>query len=178
MARLMTTGLALLTVARFAPASAIRQSTACTLLQVAEIESAIGGKASKQPSGEKASAPGLELDTCSVEIPSPTRSAVHVVVISIVAGLPMDGGEAIRVRNGGTVREEQWKMPGARLAQETVGKTVCILSGRPGVAGHTVCSIPRGKGYVEVDVRGSVQELASIETVRGLVQKAVTRLSP
>ena len=174
--RLMTTGLVLLTVTSITPASATQQSAACTLLQVAEIESAIGGKSSKPPSGEKASAPGLELDTCTVEIPSPTRSTVHVVVINVVSGLPMDGGEAIRVRNGGTAREEQWKVPGARLAQETVGTTVCILAGRPGVPGHTICSIPRGKGYVEVDVRSSVQELASMETVRGLVQKAVARM--
>jgi len=44
------------------------------------------------------------------------------------------------------------------------------------VASHTVCSIPRGKGYVEVDVIGSVDDLPSIATVGALLQKAMTRL--
>ena len=67
--------------------------------------------------------------------------------------------KGIRSRNAGTAREAQWKAPGARLEQKTVGSALCILSGRPDVAGHSTCSIPRGKGFVEVDVTGSVQGL-------------------
>jgi hypothetical protein len=44
------------------------------------------------------------------------------------------------------------------------------------LASHTVCSIPRGKGYVEVEVTGSVDDLPSMATVGALVQKAFTRL--
>jgi hypothetical protein len=57
-----------------------------------------------------------------------------------------------------------------------VGKAICIMTGRPSVASHTICTIPRGKGYVEVDVTSDVKELASIDTVAALVQKAVGRL--
>lgn len=171
-----TIGLALVTVASFTPALAQQPSSACKLLQVAEIESAIGGKASKPPAGEKQSVPGMVLDECFVEIPSPTRNAVHRVSINIVSGLPLDGTEAISGRNGGTAREPQWKTAGARLEQETVGTAICILYGRPNVTGHTICTVPRGRGYMEVDVTGSVQELASMATVRALLQKAITRM--
>lgn len=57
-----------------------------------------------------------------------------------------------------------------------MGKAICILAGRPGMLGHSTCSIPRGKGYVEVDVGADVQEMASLELVRALAEKAVTRL--
>jgi hypothetical protein len=87
----------------------------------------------------------------------------------------MDGADAIRIRNTGTAREQQWKVPGARLEQKTVGTAICILSGRPNAGGNSICSIPRGKGYVEVDVTGSVQELPSLEAVGALVQKAAAR---
>jgi len=32
------------------------------------------------------------------------------------------------------------------------GCAICILTGRPSVASHTTCSIPRGAGYVEPDL--------------------------
>ena len=50
------------------------------------------------------------------------------------------------------------------------------MYGRPSVAAHSVCAIPRGRGYVEVDVQSPAQkEMASMEAVGGLVQKASTR---
>jgi len=174
--RRATTGLAVLSVASLTPAHAQQASSACKLLQVAEIESALGGKASTKPSGESVNSPDTDLDVCSVTISGPGQHVFHTVSIIIAKKLPMDGGEAIRMRNGGTAREQQWKTTGARLEQKTVGSAICILAGRPSVAGHSTCSIPRGKGYVEVDVTGPVEELVSLEKVAALVQKAVTRL--
>jgi hypothetical protein len=171
-----TTGLAVLSVASLTPAHAEEASSACKLLQVAEIESALGGKASKKPAGDSQNTPNMDLDVCSVEISGPGPHVFHAVSIIIVKKLPMDGGEAIRTRNAGTAREQQWKVAGARLEQKTVGSSICIMAGRPSVAGHSTCSIPRGKGYVEVDVTGPVEELVSLEKVGALVQKAVTRL--
>jgi hypothetical protein len=66
---------------------------------------------------------------------------------------------------------------GAQFEQKTVGTALCTRSGRPNVAAHSVCAIPRGKGYVEVDVRSPTQQdLASMEAVGALVQKANGRL--
>ena len=175
-ARPATIALAALVVATHAPAHAQQAPAACKLLQIAEIESALGGKASTKLSGSKQSVPGMTLDECGVEVPEPGRKGVHVVSIRIVTDLPLDAGEAIRMRNGGTAREPQWKDTGARLEQKAVGGASCIMSGRPNVAGHSTCSIPRGKGYVEVDVTGSVLELVPLDTVAALLQKAVSRM--
>jgi hypothetical protein len=171
------TALAALALASLTLANAQQPSSACKLLQVAEIESALAGKASTPLSGFSQAVQGMALDQCSIEISAPGPNGFHRVAISIVTDLPMDGGEAIRTRNAGTAREEQWKGTGARLEQEAVGSAICILSGRPGVVGHSVCSIPRGKGYVEVDVTASIEAMVSMTTVRALVQKAITRLS-
>jgi hypothetical protein len=166
-------GLALLTAVTIGPLNAQEASSACRLLQVAELEAALGGKASTKPSGSKETVPGMTLDECSVVLSGP---AVHPVSVRIVTNLPMDGAEAIKIRNAGQAREPQWKGAGARLEQATVGSALCILAGRPHVASHTICSIPQGKGYVEIDVVGPVDGLPSIKTVGALVQKAITRL--
>ncbi len=172
-----TIALAVLVGASLAQAAHAQQpSAACKLLQIAEIESALGAKASTTLSGSSQSVPGMTLDECGVEIPGPSRNGIHLVSIRIVSDLPLDAGEAIRMRNGGTAREPQWKDTGARLEQKTVGSAICIMHGRPNVAGHSTCSIPRGKGYVEVDVTGSVQELVPLDTVAALLQKAVSRM--
>jgi hypothetical protein len=149
---------------------------ACTLLQVGEIESALGGKASTKLSGDSQTVPGMALDTCFVEIAVPRQDGISRVSINIVKDLPMDGGEAIRARNGGTAREQQWKSTGARLEEKTVGNAICILAGRPNVVGHSNCAVPRAKGFVEVDVTGPVQGLVSLDTVGALAQKAIARL--
>jgi len=168
------TGLAALAVLVVTPAHAQQPSSACKLLQLVEIESALGGKASTKLSGSVQSVPDMVLDECFVEMPG--QDGIRRVSIRIVTNLPIDGGEGIRARNGGTARETQWKVAGARLEEKTVGNAICILAGRPNVVGHSTCSIPRGNGYVEVDVAASVRELASMDAVRALVQKAVTRL--
>ncbi len=68
-------------------------------------------------------------------------------------------------------------MAGARLEQRTVGKAMCTSAGRPSVPAFTRCTIPRSKGYVEVEVTApNLKEVPSMETVSALVQKANTRL--
>jgi len=170
--------LALLIVQTISSAQAQQAKSACTLLQVSELETAIGAKASakpsEKPSGSKQSVPGMTLDECSLVLKSAT--ATHPVRVQIVSDLGMDGAQALKIRNAGQAREQQWKVAGARLEQATIGTALCILSGRPSVASHTTCSIPRREGYVEVDVIGPVTDLPSMATVAGLVQKAVSRL--
>ncbi len=168
-------GLALLTAAAIGSTQAQPASSACQLVTVAELEAAIGGKASNAPSGSKQAIPGgMTLDECSVVLSG--AGSTHPVSIRIVSDLGMDGAQAIKIRNTGQAREAQWKTAGARLEQSTVGTALCILAGRPNVASNTTCSIPRGQGYVEVDVIGSVTDLPSMATVGALVQKAVSRL--
>jgi hypothetical protein len=149
-------------------------SSACRLLQVGELEAAIGGKASTKPAGSVQSVPGMTLDECSVVLSG--SATTHPVAILIVSNLGMDGAQAITIRNAGTASEAQWKVAGAKLEQAKVGSAICILAGRPSVASHSTCSVPRGEGYVELDVIGPVDALPSLTTVGALVQKAVSRL--
>jgi hypothetical protein len=93
-----------------------------------------------------------------------------------VTDIGMDGRQAITIRNTGQAREKQWTVPGAKLEQATVGTAICILTGRPSVTSHTVCRVPHGQGYVEVDVAGDVTALPSTATVGALAQKAAGRL--
>lgn len=172
--RQTSAGLAVLTAATIGPLHAQQASSACRLLQVAELEAAIGGKASTKPSGSQQTVPGMTLDECSVVLSGSGQT--HPVSIRIVTNFSMDGAQAIKIRNAGTASEPQWKVAGARLEQATVGSALCILAGRPNVASTTTCSIPRGKGWVEVEVIGPVDGLPSMATVGALVQKAITRL--
>ena len=116
----------------------------------------------------------MAIDTCSVEL-GVGQTGVRKATINIVKDLPMDAGELLRARNGGTAREGQWQGTGVRFEQKTVGNAICIMAGRPGVVGHSICSIPRAKEFVEVDVTAPVQELPSLDTVGALAQKAATR---
>jgi len=165
----------LLVIALFTafPLHGQQASSACNLLQVGELEAAIGGKASTKPAGSVQTVPGMTLDECSVVL---SGSTTHPISIRIVSKLGMDGAQAITIRNTGTARETQWKVAGARLEQAKVGNAICILTGRPNVASHSTCSVPRGDGYVELDVIGPVNDLPSLTTVGALVQKAVSRL--
>src|SRR3989442_4629299 len=101
-----------------APAHA-QPSVACTLLQVGEIESALGGKASTKLSGGSQNVPGMAIDTCSVEL-GVGQTGVRKATINIVKDLPMDAGELLRARNGGTAREGQWQGTGVRIEEKTV----------------------------------------------------------
>ena len=166
--------LALLFAAAVGSLSAQQTSSACGVLQVAELEAAIGGKVSTKPSGSSQAVGGMTLDECSLVLSGSGQK--HPISIQIVTKLSMDGAQAITIRNTGTAREAQWKGAGARLEQAKVGSALCILTGRPSVASQTVCSIPRGNGYVEVSVTGSVDSLPTMATVAALVQKAIGRL--
>ena len=170
------TGLAVLAFLVVTPAHA---QVACKLLQQAELEAALkewasGGKA-KEFSGATDNSSGVSFDTCRSEIVRPNGN-LQVTVI-VVKSLPMDGGEAIGTRNAASARERQWKVTGAQFEQKTVGKAICTMYGRPGIPAHSVCSIPRAKGYVEVEVIAPTQkEVPSMDAVGTLVQKANSRL--
>jgi len=73
-------------------------------------------------------------------------------------------------------REGQWEVSGALFEQRTVDNAICTEYGRPSVPAHAVRVIPRGRGYVEIDVRSPTQkEMATMEAVGGLVRKASPR---
>ena len=171
------TGFAVLVFLVTTPAHAQEPSVvACKLLQLAEIESALGGKATTKLSGVSLNERGIAMDICSVGIARPATDGRLSVTIKIVKNLPMDGGDHIRLNNTATARQGQWKVKGAQFEEKTVGNAICTLSGRPNVPAHSVCSIPRGRGYVEVEVKSpSQKEMASMDAVRTLVQKAYTR---
>jgi len=171
-------GFATLVLLVAAPAPA---QVSCTLLQPAELESALkeraaGGKATKFSGGSTDSSSGIAFDTCRSEIVRPGQGNLQITVI-VVKNLPMSGGDAIRTRNLGLAREGQWKVKGAQFEEKTVGKATCTLSGRPGVPAHSVCAIPRAKGYVEVEVIApSQKDVPSMDAVGTLVEKASSRL--
>ena len=163
--------LALLAGLASAPLHAQKASSACELLQVAEVEAALGAKALAKPSGTKQATPGMSADVCNVNL-----SGHHDVSVQIVTNLGTDGAQLLAIRNKATASEPQWKRAGAKLEQSTVGKAICILSSRPNVASSAVCSIPRGQGYIEVQVTGTLEGLPTLATIAGLVQKANSRL--
>jgi hypothetical protein len=167
-------GLALLAGLVAVPLRAQQAPVSCGLLQVAELESAIGGKSSGAPKGSRETAAGMTIDECAVVLSE--AGVTHPVDVRLVLHVGMDGAQAITFRNQATATEPQWKTQGARLEQATIGKAVCILTGRPSVPSHALCSIPRGDGYLEVDVRGPVTDLPTLATVAGLAQKANSRL--
>src|SRR5262245_11848735 len=109
------TGLAVITAAATSRVVAQQKSAACGLLQVAELEAAVGGKVSTPPSGSSQNASGMVIDECSLVLSGPNRDHVHSVSIRVLKDLPMDGGEAINVRNTATASEPQWKVEGAKL---------------------------------------------------------------
>jgi hypothetical protein len=170
------TGLAVLVFLVITPAHA-QEPLSCKLLQPSEIESALGGKAATKFSGFTYNLQDIAMDDCKVEIAMPGQGGRLQVTIHIVKNLPMDGGDFIRRRNGNAARQEQWKMKGAQFEEKTLGKAIYYMSGRPNVAAHSACSIPRARGYIEVDVIApSQKEMPSMDAVCALVHKAATRL--
>jgi len=155
---------------------------ACKLLQPGELESvlkewALGGKATKF-SGSTYNAGSTAFDLCTSEIVRPRKGNLQITVV-IVNSLPMEGGEAIRTRNAELARQGQWKVKGAQFEQKTVGKAMCTLAGRLRGSASSVCAIPRGNGYVEVEVRApTLEETPSMDAAGALLQTANGRLSP
>ena len=170
-------GLAVLVLLAATPA---RSQVSCRLLQPAELEStlkewAAGGKAAKF-SGSTDNSTGVALDACSSEILRPGQGNLQITIV-VVKNLPMSGGDAIRTRNAALAREGQWKVKGAQFEEKAAGRAMCTLYGRPGVPSHSVCAIPSANGYVEVEVIApSQKEIASMDAVATLVQKANSRL--
>ena len=152
----------------------------CKLLQSAELESTLkewasGGKATAF-SGVTDDSSGISFDICSSEIVRPGQGPLQISVV-FAQNLHMKGEDAIRTRNAGLAREEQWKGTGAQFEEKTVGKAMCTHYGRPSVPAHAVCAIPRGKAYLEVEVIApSLKEVASMDAVAALVQMANGRL--
>ena len=171
------TGFAVLVFLVTTPVHAQQPSdVACELLQPAEIESALGGKTTTKFSGFTLNEKGIVQDACFGGIKRPGQDGMMDVTILILKNHPMDGGDFIHGRNAAAARQGQWKVNGAQFEEKTMGNAICTMSGRPNVPAHTVCSIPRGKGYVEVEVKSpSQKEMASMDAVRTLVQKAYTR---
>jgi len=169
-----------LAVVVFLATTPAHAQVSCTLLQPAELESALkewaaGGKATKF-SGAIDSSSGISLDGCSSEIVRPGLGNLQIRVV-VTKNLPMSGSDAILARNAGLAREQQWKVKGAQFEGKTVGRAICTRYGRPGVPGHSVCTIPSAKGYVEVEVIApSQKEIPSMDAVGTLVQKANGRL--
>lgn len=125
-------GLAVLCFLTITPADAQKPALACKLLQPAEIESALGGKA-VQKSSDVANNGGIAMDVCNVEITRQAGTGPLVVTIQILTNLPLDGGDMLRARNRGAASEPQWKGAGAQFEEKTVGNTICTRYGRPGV---------------------------------------------
>jgi len=169
-----------LALAAFLATTPAHAQVSCTLLQPAELESALkewaaGGKATKF-SGATDNSSGISLDTCRSEIVRPGLGNLQITVV-VTKNLPMSGNDAVLARNVGLAREEQWKVKGAQFEEKTVGKAICTRYGRPGVPGHSVCTIPSAKGYVEVElIAPSQKESPSMDAVGTLVQKANSRL--
>jgi hypothetical protein len=99
------------------------------------------------------------------------------ITVAVVRNLPLIGEDAVRMRNAGLARERQWEVKGAQFEEKRAGKAMCTSYGRPGVPAHSECDIPSANGYVEVEVIApSQKEMASMDAVGTLVQKAKSRL--
>jgi hypothetical protein len=159
--------LAVAIVLQIALAHAQQPSSACKLLQVAEIESALGGTVKKTPSGFSQGG----IDSCTIEMRG--KSGARVITIFIAKDLPTK--PAIRAGNEGLL-EADWKDRGGRLEHKTLGNAACQTNGLPGAPWHSTCILPRGNGYIEVDVRGPVEELVPMETVAALAELLAGRL--
>jgi len=74
------------------PLSGQQASSACGLLQVGELEAAIGGKASTKPAGSIQSVPGMTLDVCTVVLSgcAPSANANAELAASARAGVGSD----------------------------------------------------------------------------------------
>ena len=103
----------------------------------------IGAKLSTQPSADLQSAGGMTIDECRLVLTG--SKGTYPLSIRVFTHLGTDGSQAIEARNMGIAREPQWKQPGARLEESRVGKAICILTGRPSVASHAICSRKRSR---------------------------------
>ena len=139
-------------------------SVACKLLQESEIESALGGKATKFSGGIVGNA-----DMCNGQVGS------LKVLIRIAKRRGDSGG--VKERQG----IESLRAKGWRIEVKAEGDLTCSTAIPPASmaqAGvNTTCSILRAGKVVAVEVGApSQKEMASMDAVRKLAQKAVSRL--
>jgi hypothetical protein len=139
-------------------------SVACKLLQTSELESALGGKAAKF-SGSSLG----DTQICNGQVGS------LKVLIRIAKRQGASGG--VTERKGIEIlRAKGWK-----IEVKTEGDLTCstaIPPASPAQTGvNTTCSILRAGKVVAVEASApSQKEMASMDAVRKLVEKAVTRL--
>jgi hypothetical protein len=139
-------------------------SVACKLLQANELESALGGKASKFSGGSVGNA-----DMCNGDVGS--------LKVLIRIGKRQSDSGGVKERKGiESLRAKGWK-----IEVKTEGDLTCSTAIPPPSLAqfgfNTTCSILRPGKVVAVEVGAhSQKEMASTEVVRKLLQKAVTRL--
>jgi hypothetical protein len=139
-------------------------SGACKLLQPSELESALGGKAAKF-SGN--SLGGTQV--CNGQVGS-------LIVLIRIAKRQSDSGGDTERKGIELLRESGWK-----VEVKTEGDLTCSTAIPPATSAqtrfNTTCSILHAGQVVAVEVAATSQkEMASMDTVRKLAQKAVTRL--
>ena len=139
-------------------------SAACKLLQPSEIESAIGGKATKF----SGSALG-ETSICAGQV------GTSKVMIRVAQRKRNDGG-ALEKAGVEKLRKAGW-----RIEVKTEGDLTCSTVIPPAssarIGFNTTCSVLRAGKVVAVEVAApSEKEMASMEATRKLAQKAVARL--
>lgn len=139
------------------------QPGSCRLLQPAELESALGGKAAALKSANPGPA-----DACTGQVGTRT-------VLVRVAERRGDRGAMER-------QGIEWaRQQGFEVDVKTDGDVTCSTFAPPAAKAqmgfNTTCSIFRGGRVVAVEVTArSRQEMASMPAVRGLVEKAWSRL--
>jgi len=145
-------------------AHAGQASASCRLLQPAELESALGGTAARFSGSTVGNA-----DMCSVQI------GKLKVLIRVGMRQRDDGGATERKGI------EMLRKMGVQVEVETEGDLTCSTAIPPASLSqygfNTTCSIVRAERVVAVEVTApSREEMASMDAVRKLVKKAVTRL--
>lgn len=140
------------------------QPGSCRLLQPAELESALGGKATGLQSANLGPA-----DACTGQVGTRT-------VLVRVAERRGDRGGAMERQGIEWARQQ-----GFEIDVKTDGDVTCSTfappAGKAQMGFNTTCSIFRGGRVVAVEVTArSRQEMASMSAVRGLVEKAWSRL--
>ena len=139
-------------------------SVACRLLQATELESALGGKAAKLSGGSLGNS-----DICNGQVGS-------LKVMIRIAKRRGDSGGATERMGVEILRRKGWQ-----IEVKTEGDLTCSTAIPPASAAqmgfNTTCSILRAGRVVAVEVGApSQKEMASMDVVRKLVQKADARL--
>ena len=138
-------------------------SVACKLLQTAELESSLGGKTAKSSGYSKG-----DTHFCTVQVGS-------FKVLIRIANRQTSGG-AVEQKGVEIARAKGWKIEVKKEGDLTCSTAIPPTSaGQMGV--NTTCSILHAGKVVAVEVTApSEKEMASMDTVRKLVQKAGARL--